>query len=292
MWWWFAGCVINSDKWPRPRDLTPAWKVDKTRILAVAAEPPEAVPGAVVTFRALVGHPPGDDGDDAVLWIACPIEESLGGTCGGDLEGVDLENLDPEELVALGLVGFEPYLPPVYVVPDDLLDGVPAEDRAEGTYVLVQTTVLPPEVLEDPASFSLDPAALEASFKRLVVSEAATPNHNPVIEAFRVDGVPVGPDAVVYLDPEQGYELEAVLASASVESYVFVDSAGEADQRVEEPYVAWFSTGGDVVEEVTLYPYTQATFVAPRRGEGTWYAVARDRRGGLAWWTQRWAVGP
>ena len=28
-----TGCVLNSDKYPRPRDLAPNWLVDRTRLL-------------------------------------------------------------------------------------------------------------------------------------------------------------------------------------------------------------------------------------------------------------------
>lgn len=288
-----ASCVINADRYPRPSELTPRWMVDKRRILAVRAEPPEAGPGSVVQFEVLLGAPGPETEEPAVLWLACPLEESVGGACGGSFPEGDLSDLDPEDLAELGVIGFEPLLPPVYVVPDDALDGLDANERLEGTYVMVQTTVLPPDVLEDPA-FVLDPAELEASYKRLVVSEAPTPNHNPDLVGFAVEGVVVAADTVVHVDRGQSYELSAVLSDTSVETYVFVDSEGRREERVEEPYVAWFSTGGEVVEDVTLFPYLQATWTAPARAEeGTWYAVARDRRGGVAWWVQRWvADGP
>jgi hypothetical protein len=286
-----AGCVINGDKYPRPRDLTPAWKVDKPRILAVVAEPPEARPGELVTFSALVGRPPGDEDLDYRVWLACPLDESVGATCGTSLDGLDLEELDPEALAELGLIGFEPFLPPAYVVPTDALDALSPEDRLEGTYVLVQTTVLPPEAIEDP-EVQLDPATLEASYKRLVVSLAPTPNHNPGFVAFGVDGIRVPADGVVHVDRLQVYDLEVVLSAGSIETYTFVNSDGVEEERVEEPYVAWYATDGDMTEEVTLYPYLQATWVAPERSgtRGTWYAVARDRRGGMAFWTQSWVV--
>lgn len=286
-----VGCVIDGDAYPRPRDLTPSWKVDKTRILAVVAEPPEARPGDLVTFSALVGRPPGTPDDDLRVWLACPIDESLGVSCAADLGTVDLETLDPAALAELGVIGFEPFLPPAYLVPEDALDGLSPEERREGTYVLIQTTLLPPEVLET-QDLALDPATLEASFKRLVVSEADTPNHNPVFAAFGVDAIPVRPETTVRVDPLQAYDLEVVLAPGSVENYWFVNKDGVREDRVEEPYVAWYATGGELTESVTLYPYLRATWIAPaRRGaRGVWYAVARDRRGGMTTWAQPWEV--
>jgi hypothetical protein len=286
-----GGCVIGGDRFPRPRDLTDVWQVDKTRILAVRADPPEVRPGEVVRFSALIGRPPAETDPLSVVWFACPLDESAAAGCGGDLTGVDLENPDPEVLAELGLIGFEPLLPPVYTPPLTLLDALSPAERLEGTYVLVQTTVLPPEVLEDP-EFELDPAELEASFKRLVVSEATTPNHNPAFAAFGVDGIAVSAETLVHVDPLQAYELQVVITPESFEQYEFLTSDGVVDTREEEPYVAWFTTGGELGESVTLPPYLDSTFVAPERSgtTGSWYAVARDRRGGMTWWVQRWVV--
>lgn len=286
-----GGCVINSDKWPRPRDLAPAWLVDRPRLLALQAEPPEARPGDLVTFSSLLAQPPGDEEELVTVWLACPLEgEEVG--CATDLAGVGTTT-DPEALAELGIIGFEPGFPPVYLVPADLLDALEPEARLEGLQVLVQSTSMPAELLEDEDALEeLDFAVVEAGYKRLVVSEALTPNHNPRVGAYLVDGEIVPEGALVHLDPLQPYEVGVQLPDDAIEDYVFVNSEGVEEHRVEEPYVSWFATGGDLVESVTLFPYLEATWTSPAEAgtSGTWYAVLRDRRGGMAWKAQQWVV--
>ena len=58
-------------------DLPPAFRVDKLRVLAVRAEPPEVAPGNASTLDALLALPPARPGDDggspaiSRLWLAC-----------------------------------------------------------------------------------------------------------------------------------------------------------------------------------------------------------------------------
>jgi hypothetical protein len=288
-----TGCVINGDRYPRPSELVDDWMVDRTRLLGVAASPPEVEPGATVAFSALIGRPVGDEELLGVAWIACPVEgDGIGFGCATDLTNLDVSSLDPEALAELGLIGFEPGLAPVYEVPPDLLDDVPAEDRAEGVYVLATVAAFPlePALAGEP----LDVADVESGYKRLVVSEAATPNHNPEIAVFTLDGAPIPRGAPVYVDPDQVYAPGIVLTEDAVEAYEFAPDGGPVETRAEEPYASWFTTGGEMVESVTLYPFLDAIWLSPPTvgEEGVWYAVVRDRRGGMAWMEQRWVVGP
>ena len=298
-----SACVIGSDKYARPRDLAPAWLVDRTRVLAVVAEPPEVRPGETATFSVLLAGPPGDPLDLAVLWLACPVDdEGNGFGCATDLGSLDLgATMTPEQLEELGVIGFEPGLPPSYTVPDDLLDGLAPEDRLEGSYVLVQVTAFPLDALDQPVD-DIDYSTVEAAYKRLIVSEAATPNHNPLIDSGAVDGATLPLGALVHLDADQVYEISVALRDASRERYDFVTGDGLTEQRVEEPYVSWFvagtdedgsgDPGGELLESVTLWPYLDATWLSPAEpgASGTWFAVLRDRRGGMTWWRQDWVV--
>ena len=293
-----TSCVIGNDKYPRPRDLSPTWLVDRTRVLSVVAEPPEIRPGERATFSALLATPDADqpeDGGLSKLWLACPVDDAGNGFgCVVDFDSLDIEELGPDELAELGFIGFEPGLPPAYTAPADLLDDLDEEERVEGSYVNVQLTALPDELLAGTSSDApeLDFNEVEVAYKRLVVSEARTPNHNPSIATFVVDRLEVPADAVVQVDPKQEYDLGIQLPDGTRELYEFVTSSGEVEERVEEPYASWYSTGGEVQEEVTLYPYLESTWASPETSgeEGTWYVVLRDRRGGMAWWTQRWVV--
>ena len=48
-------------------ELSQNWQLDRTRILAAQAEPPEAKPGDVVQFRSLVFSP---EPIESVVWFA------------------------------------------------------------------------------------------------------------------------------------------------------------------------------------------------------------------------------
>ena len=288
------GCVINGDKYPRPRDLAPNWLVDRTRVLGIRAEPPEARPGDVVSFGALLGTAPDEDPELGIVWLACPVDAGSGSFgCATDLGSIDLATADPAALAELGLIGFEPGLPPLYTVPDDLLDELDDRERLEGTYVLAQLLALPIALLDDPVG-EIDFAEVESAYKRLIVSEAPTPNHNPDIETFTVDRLPVpaGSDAVVWVEPGQTYDLGILLPDGAREIYEYLPTEGPSEEREEEPYASWYSTGGDMLEEVTIWPYLEASWTAPdeRGATGTWYVVLRDRRGGMSWVTRTWTA--
>ena len=292
-----AGCVIGSEKYPRPRDLAPTWLVDRTRVLAVVAEPPEIRPGETARFSALIATV--DDDELLQVWFACPVDdEGNGFGCFTDLGSIDLETASPEDIAALGVIGFVPGLPPQYTAPGDFLEAVEPEARAEGRYVNVQVSALPDTLVPSSTTPTgtgevpdIDFNEVEVAYKRLVVSEAPTPNHNPTIANFMVDRLDVPAEAVVEVEAKQSYALGIRLPDGTREVYEFVNSDGVVEERVEEPYASWYSTGGTVTEDVTLHPYLESTWTAPDGPEeGTWFVVLRDRRGGMVWWAQPWAV--
>ena len=278
-----TGCVIGGDKYKRPSELEPSWLIDRVRILAVVAEPPEIAPGESSAFSALVTDPNGEIGGK--VWFACAPEDSSGAGCNVDLEALS-DNPTPEELLEAGVIGFEPGLPPVYVAPVDVLDSLPPEDRAEGLSITVQIAAFPAGAVDDTGTdFFSD---VEVGYKRLIVSEATTPNQNPEA-TFQVDGIDIPVGSPVELEPGQTFELGVAIPDSSIEQYQYLNSDGELETRTEEPYATWYCTGGDVTESVTLYPYTQSTWDSPDDGtaEVTCWAVVRDRRGGQTWAEQR-----
>ncbi|MEZ4316553.1 MAG: hypothetical protein R3F61_03585 [Myxococcota bacterium] len=270
--WLLAGCVINSNSSPRPRDLEQSWAITKPRLLSVVSEPAEPRPGDTVTFRALLADP--TDEIDSTLWIACPSpdDDGVGFGCIADTEEI---------------IGIQPFSQPVYTTPADLLDGLEEQERREGRYVLVQVTGLPPIDPENPdIDFEdIDFNLIEAGYKRIVVSEASTPNNNPVLTGVLADGNEIPPGAVLEVDPEQRYDIGVFIDDRSIETYEYLNSDGVLEERVEQPYVSWFTTAGEMVEPATLYPFLEATWESPAESgvEGVIYAVCRDRRGGQDW---------
>lgn len=282
-----GGCVINSESSPRPRDLSESWQVDRTRILAIRAEPPEIAPGEAAVMESLIAGPLQAPPELSLVWLACEEGGDFG--CATDLSGLDFESFDLQAAQEAGLIGFEPGFAPRYVAPPELLDPLPDEERVEGVSVQTQLFAFPPEALAEGAVDDIDFNQIEVGFKRIVVSEALTPNNNPVIAAMTVEGAEI-PAAVeaVEVSVDQQYEFGVLLdENLGIEEYLFVNSDGEIEDRIEEPYVAWFSTGGEVTEPVTLWPFLEMTWTAPSEpGPVRLFAVLRDRRGGMTWHVQ------
>lgn len=261
-------------------ELSQSYEIDRVRVLGAAAEPAEPKPGDVVTFSSLVVSP--NEPLFGTAWLACAGDQASDFGCEFD-ESLfsDPENVDPEALAAAGFIGFEPYIPPTWTVPTDYLDALTDEEKLEGTAAFINIIAIPGDGSE------LDEDAdVEIAYKRVPVSLATTPNHNPVLSGLRVDGIDVAEDGIVELDAGQTYEIEAVLQDDSVETYTYVSSDGESEERTEEPYFSWYLQKGSFDQTNTLYPFTSVNYTTPADGSaddlGLW-VVVRDRRGGMSW---------
>lgn len=258
-----SGCTTQA--------LSPSWLLDRTRILGVRAEPAEARPGDVVSLASLTYDP---DQDLLVVWAGCVLEVSNDYGC------------LPDES---GFLGAEPIFPPTLSVPTDILDDLDAAARENGKNYILTLSALPGDTdLSNPDQLSEDDI-LEIGYKRLPVSESALPNHNPTITSLMVDGdVPVEPGDTLVVQRGQTYDIEPILSDDSVEAYTYVDSDGVAEDRFEEPYFTNYATDGQMVEPFTLYPYSAFSWTAPVdpvSADLTIIVVARDRRGGMGWFT-------
>lgn len=267
-------------------ELSESWHIDRLRVLAVAAEPAEPRPGDRVTFTSLVVSP--DVPVATTVWFACLTGGDDYG-CSIDpalLDGLDpMDELSAEDLEALyeaGFIGAEPYLPPVWNVPLDALDALAPEDRLEGVTAIVNLTAIP-------EGDDLDQSDLELAYKRVPVSEAVSPNHNPAILAITVDGVEIPQGTIVSLDRGQPYTIAVSMAHDAVETYPFVNEDGIEETRTEEPYLTWYAEAGEFDQTNDLWPYFEAIYQAPEPseadgpGEARLWVVVRDRRGGMAW---------
>lgn len=275
-----AGCTSS--------DMAESWQLDRLRILAVRAEPAEPRPGETVAFSSLLYLPEGA-ALDGVIWFACLPESAddfgcmLSAGAFEDFAEVDPADLSPEELAELmqaaieaGLIGFEPFLPPSWTAPADALDGLDEREQIEGVSAVVNVTAIP--------SGAEDEGDLELAYKRVPVSLAVTPNENPDIAGLLVDGEPAGPDTPFAASRGKEYDIEPVLGTGAVETYTYVSSDGETEERTEEPYFTWYAEGGAFYQPFSLYPHSKAVWTAPESAwEGLVVVVMRDRRGGMAW---------
>lgn len=265
--------------------MAESWQIDRLRVLAVAATPAEPRPGDVVTFDALILSPAKALGGSA--WFVCSADASSDYGCEIDpalLGSGDPEDMDMEALQAAGFIGYLPAIPPAWIVPYDFLDALPEADRLEGTFAMTYITAFPQltegeELAEDD---------VEIAYKRVPVSLATTPNHNPAVAGWKVDGFEIEDGATVRLDRGQAYTVECVLADDAVETYTFRYENGEDEERTEEPYLSWYLQEGTFDQTNTLHPFDSVVYFAPDEPtldtQAIW-VVVRDRRGGMGWAT-------
>lgn len=248
-------------------------------------------------FSSLTYAPP-DDPIEGALWIGCLTEADSQTGCAFDESAFnDLKSLDKnsspaeieeafQRLNEAGFLGLEPDWPPMWIIPDDALEGV--EDRLEGVSAFVNISLLP----KDASALGDDDPDLEAGFKRIAVSEATSPNHNPDIKDIVVAGTPIGDAKGFTARTGRTYILDPILEDGHIETYSYITSSGEEEQREEEPYFTWYTELGTDNKskqarfdtDYSLYPYSSVEWTAPEvAGTIRIHVVTRDRRGGMGW---------
>ncbi|MEL6345004.1 MAG: hypothetical protein AAFV53_17935 [Myxococcota bacterium] len=270
-------------------ELSQPWQLDRLRVLGVQAEPAEPRPGDTVQFSSLV-YIPADEPIDGILWFACLPEsaDDFGCVLETDIAALDAEdpeNNDFETLAELGIIGFEPLVPPVWVTPEDALDGFDEQAAQEGVSALVNVAAFPEGAEEQ--------TDLEISFKRVPISLAPTPNENPELVDVTIDGASWNLDEVFVTNTGRAHTLEPILSEASIETYQFTTSEGVVEDRVEEPYFSFYVEAGSVDQAFSLYPFNSIEWTAPDDPfEGLVVVTVRDRRGGMTWTSFRVQVVP
>ncbi len=277
--------------------MSQSYRIDRTRILGVKAEPAEPAPGDSVIFSSLVVHP--EFPIASVTWLGCLAAEA--GEFGCDLSALtdlseeELANLSPEQLDAIladvEYFGAEPDFLPPYTPEADLLDGLSEEQANEGVNLMLTLSAV---AAVEGRDFDED-LDLEIAYKRVPISYALTPNRNPDIIGLTVDGQPATAGEAVTLERGRTYEIEPILSEDSVQDYIYIGEDGVEEQRTEEPYFTFYMThGAPETGNYSLFPYSAFRYVADpgdEAGSGTieatLWAVVRDRRGGMDWWTQR-----
>ena len=288
-------------------DFSMNWQLDRIRILGArgavegATDPvlgtqAEASPGDVLNFEALT-YAPDDDPIGGLLWMACLPEDEYSSACRdkSDIPGKD------DDLEKSGVIGFEPFFAPSWTVPDTALDSLEASARSEGLNVFVNIMAFSEAQVEafeqqsdGEAEDDIDTNLLEMAFKRLPISEAEAPNHNPDIIDFVVSGTPIHGSRGFTARQGKIYIIEPILAPGHIETYTYTKRDGTTEYRREEPFFSWYTENGAAKRDDraifdqpnTLYPHTAVEWTAPKsRGQLTLHVVARDRRGGMGWRT-------
>jgi len=282
------------------------WELDRTRVLAIRATPAEPRPGDSVSFEALTYSP---DATLAVAWYMCLGLDMFSTDCQPDeaelaeLQGLNWASMDDEQLAAqraqaatVGVLGVEPGLPPVFDIPIELLYALKSEEMSEGLSLPIHLRAEP---------FETTGAANEREHvtKYLPISLAETPNHNPTLDIVSVNGRHYGSAKGLVARAGESYALKPVPLEGVLETYSFVNSAGETEEREEEPEYRWYTTSGELDRWADGPPHAggsddtggggsffdwvddgATTWIAPgEAGDGTLIVVMLDGRGGMGW---------
>lgn len=251
------------------------------RILGIRAEPPHAAEGEPVTVDALLADPMGEGRAVTHVWTACVLGPA------GDMDRCR----DPAEggifAVETGET-FEFVAPDVPDGPDAAVVMVTLVACAGGTM-----TYPPGRPGGGPSLPECQGGDGATAFKRVSVGGEEPRNRNPTIESVMLDGAPLPPgDAGVRLAPcSYGrcprHALAVTYATGSVETYTVIEF-GEERERIEDPYLSWFATGGEFERSRSGGTEPDVEWSQPA-GAGTvdLYFVAHDGRGGQDWTVRR-----
>jgi hypothetical protein len=263
------------------------WLVTAPRILAVQAEPPEAKPGAIATYTALVVSPQGTMAAPTVDWRWCIAPEPMtenGAVASACLDAASLlpAGTGPTLSAATPADGcslFGPDTPPGGFRPRD-------PDATGGYYQPLRSDSSGAPTTFDLVRILCDlgraPAAIVSQF-----ASSYVPNANPHLLPLvaTVSGVAIDLDAV---PAGAAVDLQAAWPAADAETFEYFDPDTQtlSTQR-EAMRVAWYTTAGALATESTgrasgdLLTTTTNTWTAPSSGTAHLWLVLRDSRGGV-----------
>lgn len=266
-----AGCVPDLEQ-----SLS---LIDTPRVLAIQAEPAEALPGEPVHYRVLVAAPPGAAADEP-SWALCTRPLAAGQraaavtACLADTlalgHGASVDAVLPREVCSR----YGPDVSSSSLRPPD-------PDATGGYYQPLRVDLGDSLVL----GFQRIRCNLAGAPLPAIRDHAARyrPNQNP---SFSVD-------APAVVSAAQTVRLVATWPATAAESYLALPPGGSAlvDRR-EALRVSWFSSAGALADEHTgraesdLATSTETTWQAPSApGPVRLWVVLRDSRGGVAFIT-------
>jgi hypothetical protein len=289
-----AGCSDDEEE-----EFSPASYIDKLRILAVKATPPDAIPGEQVRLESLVVDPLSGARPLSFVWLICdPDPTGLGSNvCASQdttrgLEGVLGEDGALPEGVTVRPFGDGAW----YQTPRDVFDDVPPDDPlrqygTQATVLLVAYNGRFPQELQSPD------VNKELALKRLrVVARGAKRNKNPVVASVTVNGQPLTDSESPVLEPGSVVKLAAKAKDGSAEDYERPLPDGTTLSVTEKLVFSWFTNSGrldGLTRQAARTPDGgEIDFVVPTYdqsvgGYADLYVVLRDPRGGLDWVRRR-----
>lgn len=269
--------------------LQPASLVDKLRVLAIKAEPPEAAPGEIISLTALVADPLENRRNTGHLWVMCDpsVEGELGNACAQQdtLRSFDLEAL-PEGVNIFPLFFNFAF----YRAPWGILDQLEEEERRRGmtaTVLLVAWEGGSQEQLQDPSILK------QLAIKRIRIADPQeTPNRNPVLETVTINDQPFGETDEPRVKAGGTITLSASSTEDSVEVFQRVLPDGTVVEQSEQNVFSWYTRGGRFTQGLEYSSRTESGdpigLELPELGTlpddrlHLW-VVLRDARGGTDW---------
>jgi hypothetical protein len=278
--------------------------IDKLRILAVRAEPPEIAPGTTTTIDALTVEPPAHAAPIQRLWLVCkqPPDQLSPIPCGVGTNTFDTLGTDEKAS----------YTPDASVLGSDMTGQVlltlVASDASDGPIGCLKSIAASGDHFKD----AMHADHCVVAYKRLTVNgnPGATPNHNPSLAALTIQLPKSAPQPIT----SGGATFPVATDKSSPQLTLDATRADGAAELVDGKYEAlalsWFTSGGKLNAARSTYdppgcdtqaacadkaPATDATTtwnsptadhlatVMDADGAVHFWAVLRDDRGGVSW---------
>ncbi len=303
----FIGALLST---ACMEEMDPVSLVNKFRVMAVQADPPEIRPGEGTTHRVLFSDPEGDGREIQIAWFTClgriQGADDLSMGAGAEAAPTECAPIGGDFGVVSGEVA-EYQVPPV---PMDALDDLPEGE----TFVYATTVVLLcaggtlPLNLDSAESFGDDAELCEGgegltAVKTFLISDRGESdrNANPVIDTMALDDEPLAEITADTAEPEAGRfvceDTEACLKGVGIDATLTEESYQSYEQEVlgkletidEDPYISWFITGGHLNVDRSRAAKSDmkigVKWQPPMDGGGryTLFAVTHDLRGGTSW---------
>jgi hypothetical protein len=267
--------------------------IDRPRILAIVADPPEVTPGTGVALSLMVAGAEVSD----VRWSACGTFASFAastqyGENQGDQGCSDRPLIIGEgQRVKLDTTSTEALFEDDALVQSALGAQLPAE-----TLTLIRDGV--------GVAFSIEADVL-ASGKRLrglkhvLLSYREHPNKNPPPPSFVFNNdmkIGAGPEPftcaaasgeVAHAAPGAKVSLRPILAPTAeepwLETYPVLDATGHSVERKEQAFYAWYATTGKLARGETHEPNRENTWELPNQELcARMWLIVRDGHGGIS----------
>lgn len=294
--WALAGCVSGPD-------FSEPSLVDRPRVLAVVADPPEVAPGEGSELSVLLAG--FDDEPFEVTWTACGAFSTMVG--GAQFDDQDRQaGCAGEFAVPLG-TGMRATLPGAATA--TLFDNLDVVQAVLGGELPIDVG----GVVRDQVGISLTVELQVETENRVyratkaVIVNQARQHTNPPLPRFSIDGTGLeassdDPFRCVTDDgraPSVTAGEEVTLApfvsgeeEAWLEPYRVLTLQGEVEDRDERAFYSWYADAGEMTEEITKSPLRNNLWRTPGEpGCHRLWLVVRDGHGGTSACTTPVAVG-